>query len=68
MKLTKEIKQRIDNMSYKELLKKWRFAPVGTPLFEGESGEYFEKVFSEKRKKLLSGEYSAISKEVGWTK
>ena len=50
MKLTPELKKQIDEMSYFSMLQKWRFAPIGEPIFQDESGEYFAEVM--KRKKI----------------
>lgn len=41
MKLTQELKLTIDSMSHYSLLSRWRFAPVGDEMFQGESGEYW---------------------------
>ena len=44
--LTKEIKAQIDAMSRIDMARKWRFAAVGDPLFQGEAGVYFKKRFN----------------------
>lgn len=44
-----QMREWIDNASYEELLRKWRFAPVGDPFFQGEMGQYYSKVMAEKR-------------------
>jgi len=59
--LNDEIKKQIDNMGQEEMAKKWRFAPAGDPMFQGEAGNYFTKRFNE-----LGGFTSAISKKIGW--
>ena len=46
--MTPKHKQQIDNMSQYELCEKWRFAPIGDPLLQGETGDYFSKVMQEK--------------------
>ena len=52
-------KKWIDEASYQELLAKWRFAPIGDPMFQGELGEYFQTVMSRRREELrLRGEKS----------
>lgn len=56
----------IDGLAYEEMLRKVRYAPVGDPMFQGETGEYFLKVMSEKRDRLATGEHTAISKRIGW--
>jgi len=38
--MTDEMKARIDEMSYVQLLTKWRHAPIGDPMFQGETGDY----------------------------
>jgi len=48
------------------MFSQWRFAPSGSPIFQGERGEYFSKVMGEKRDKLPEGEHSRISKSIGW--
>ena len=53
MKLTPENKAHIDSLSYYGLLSHWRFAPVGDPWFEGETGEYWAKRLAEKRQETL---------------
>ena len=59
--MTPEQKQEIDSMSQYELCKKWRFAPVGDPLLQGDTGNYFAQVMKDK-----GGMTSEISKSLGW--
>jgi len=63
MKLTENLKKEIDEMSYESMLSQWRFAPVGTPIFQGESGNYFAKIMAEKSK---TANHVKISKNIGW--
>ena len=49
MELTKENKAYIDGLSYRSLLSHWRFAPVGDPWFQGETGEYWGTRMKELR-------------------
>lgn len=49
MDLTPDLKKVIDAKSHYELLSRWRFAPVGDEMFQGESGEYWGKRMDEKR-------------------
>jgi hypothetical protein len=49
MELTKENKQHIDNLSYEELLRHWRFAPAGDLWFQGETGSYWQERMKELR-------------------
>ena len=53
----------IDNASLEDLLRKWRNAPIGDRMLQGETGEYFNKVMSEKK---MSCNHVQASKNVGW--
>ena len=59
--MTDEQKKRIDSMSQYEMARMWRFSKSGEPLLQGDTGEYFSKVFSEK-----GGMTPEISKRLGW--
>ena len=37
-------KRHIDNLTYGQLLSRWRFAPIGDPWFQGETGEEPENI------------------------
>ena len=63
-----EMKKWIDSASYEELLRKWRFAPAGSPWFQGEIGIYFDEVIRKKRKEIGDEEHTRISKAIGWEK
>lgn len=63
MNLTPENKSTIDKMSYDELLRKWRFAPVGDPWFTGETGQYWKERMNDLR---ATTDHAAASKRVGW--
>ena len=67
MKLTEDVKEQIDSMSYKSMFCLWRFAPAGEPMFAEESGEYFRQVFEERRTTLPAGEHAHISKQLEWS-
>lgn len=59
--MTPEQKRQIDEMTQFQMAYHWRFAPVGDPLLQGDTGDYFTKVFKEK------GFFTPqISKEIGW--
>lgn len=60
------IKEWIDNASYVELLRKWRFSKSGDPFFQGEIGEYYKEKMEEVKKSLPHSEVVAASKRVGW--
>ena len=66
MKLSIELKNKIDGMSYHTMLERWRNEPMGSSLFSGESGDYFSKVMNVKKKALSDGEHVATSKRIGW--
>lgn len=63
---TEKFKQWIDNASYFQLLKKNRFAAIGDPLFQGETGKYYLKVMAEKRQSIGNDAHVATSKAIGW--
>lgn len=65
MELTPENKTYIDSLSYRELLSKWRFAPVGDKWFQGETGKYWGKRMAELKAKD-PGAAVAASKSIGW--
>ena len=64
----KEMYEWIDGASYEELLKIWRFAPVGDPLFQGEVGSYYSKQLAKKRELLDADMTVKISKRIGWVR
>lgn len=60
-----EMKQWIDDATLEQLLNKWRFAPVGEPMFQGDIGKYYAKVMTAKRSADPAG-WVAASKRIGW--
>jgi hypothetical protein len=58
----------IDNASYYDLLRKWRFAKAGDPYFQGEVGTHYTEVMAAKKKEIGDEEHSRISKEIGWNR
>ena len=66
MELTPEAKRSIDAMSYENMLRAWRFAPIGDQMFQGETGEYFAQQMAAKRKLVGDGGHTAASKRIGW--
>jgi hypothetical protein len=64
--MTEEIKAQIDAMDYHSLLRRWRFAPVGDPFFQGETGEYYQKRMDAKREEVGHDEAVRASKQIGW--
>ena len=64
--MTEDQKNWIDRSTYKMLLEKWRFAPVGDQIFQGESGKYYSEVMADRRKTLGPEVHTQASKEIGW--
>jgi hypothetical protein len=64
MKLTEEAKKYIDSLTYLQLLKKWRFSPVGDDWFQGETGQYW----ANRMKELVAQgvDHTKASKIIGW--
>lgn len=65
MKLTPETKAHIDAMNYERLLRQVRYAPIGDPWFQGETGKYWGERMAE-LKAADPGEAVAASKRIGW--
>jgi hypothetical protein len=65
MDLTPENKAIIDARSYQGLLSHWRFAPVGDPWFQGETGKYWGERMKQLREANEGAAVSA-SKSIGW--
>ncbi len=59
--MTTEQKDWIDNASIEDLLRKWRFASSGDPMFKDATGEYFAEVMKKKRDDTA---YTAASKRL----
>ena len=66
MKLTEDNKKHIDRLSYDGLLSHWRFAPIGDPWFQGETGDYWIKRMHELRE--AGADHVRASKTLGWEK
>jgi len=63
--MTPEQKKWIDESDVETLLRKWRFAPSGDPLLQGECGEYYK----QKMMALQSADpvaWTRASKNIGW--
>lgn len=65
MELTAKNKAHIDSFYYEHLLSRWRFAPIGDPWFQGETGKYWGKRLKALRDKMTTEEHVAISKKLG---
>lgn len=59
-----EMKNAIDNASYRELLERWRFAPAGSPWFQGDIGKYYAAAMERKRAETPHSEQVAASKAI----
>lgn len=66
MDLTPENKASIDARSYEGLLSHWRFAAVGDPWFQGETGKYWSARMAELR--AAGANHVGASKTIGWDK
>lgn len=64
--LDEKMKQTIDSMSYESLLSLWRNAPVGSPYFQGETGDYYSAVMKQKRIEIGNAAHVQASKDIGW--
>lgn len=63
----KDYREWIDRASFEELLRRWRFAPMGDDhIFQGEIGKYYGEVMSKRRAELPEGEAVRISKSIGF--
>ena len=63
--MTPDQKAWIDGASHYTLLAKWRFAPAGEPIFQGEAGDYYKKIMAERRD-ADPGQAVENSKAIGW--
>jgi hypothetical protein len=63
--MTPAEKAWIEAASYTELLRHWRFAGAGDPMFTGETGKHYSKMLSERRDADHEGHVKA-SKGIGW--
>ena len=63
--MTQDEKEWIDNASYEQLLRKWRNAPSGNPMFQGETGQYYRLVMAKRRNEIGPAEHVRASKNIG---
>lgn len=66
MNLSPENKAYIDSLSYEQLLRCWRLAPIGDDWFQGETGEYWSKRMKELRES--GADHVGATKNIGWDK
>ena len=64
MNLTEENKKYIDSLPYESLLSYQRFAPIGDPWFQDETGIYWRKRMKELRDQ--GADHVSASKSIGW--
>lgn len=64
--INEQHKAWIDASTYEELLRRWRYAECGDPIFQGASGNYYKARMTLLRDKDPQGAVKA-SKLVGWT-
>ncbi len=65
--MTDKEKSYIDSLCYEDLLRRWRFAPVGDLMFQGETGKYWTRRMADLRAADPAG-HVAASKRLGWEK
>ena len=58
--MTEEQKTWIDNASYEELLRKWRFGPAGDPIFEGDTGKHYGEIIAKRKNEIGEGVHTII--------
>ena len=64
--IPESMKKTIDEMTYEGLLGHWRFAQVGDPFFQGETGDYYAEVMRRKKAEVGDAAHVAASKRLGW--
>ena len=62
---TEELIAWIDQASYEDLLRKWRFAPAGDPFFKDEVGRHYKAVMAQRRNEVGPKAHVAASKAIG---
>lgn len=64
--MDEKTKAAIDGMTYTDMLRRWRFALTGDPLFQGPSGDYYAERMKKIRAEIGPEEHTRVSKEIGW--
>ena len=61
-----EMKRWIDNASYEELLRKWRYAPTGDPFFHNDTGmgACYSEVMKKRKEEVGHAAAVAASKAI----
>lgn len=65
--MDEDTKKMIDSMDYESMLRRWRNAPVGDSIFQGETGKYYAEVMKRKRSEISNDEHVVASKRIGWS-
>lgn len=60
------LRKQIREASFEEILRLWRFSPIGSPVFEGPVGDLLTARYAAMRSSLSDAEWTALSKRVGW--
>lgn len=69
MQMTPELKLIVDTASYLDLLRIWRFAPIGDDITEGESGKYISQRMIAMRAEPGGNDlHCRCSRALGWTR
>lgn len=63
--MTAQQKEWIDSASYTQLLSRWRTAPSGDSIFQGDSGQYYSETMKKKREEVGPAAHTAASKAIG---
>ena len=58
----------IDSADLESLLRRQRFAPLGSPWFSGSVGDHFGEVLGKRRREAGPEAWTATSKKIGWEK
>lgn len=64
--MTEHEKKWIDCATYRQLLAKIRFEPVGSPWMTGDTGAHLFARYKELKAQTPLSEQAAASKELGW--
>lgn len=65
--MTDRQKKWIDKAQYIDLLRRWRFAPAGDPIFQNEAGDYYTLKMKARRREIGGRAHTRISKAIGWS-
>lgn len=64
--MTDAEKKTIDAMDYESMLRLWRNAAAGHPMFQGDTGKYYGEVMARKKAEVGGAAHVCASKSVGW--